>query len=199
MWPNMQESVDLVAFTKEILTGKPFFLSSGSPQILILFLSCVCTISLLYWIPIFHIASNEAFWQCCGVSLVCTPSVLVLRSLKQYVQLFHHQQQINDWWIECFFHWPGLVLLQYCFQFLSLSIPFSTDPMILCSYFLWNFSKLSIKRFSFILFSMFLMYFLFSSFTFVVFNDLLWLTSFNIFSFEVSSIYIEGTRKKFTS
>ena len=37
----------------------------------------------------FSIASNEAFWQRCHASLVCTPSELVLSILKQYVQLFH--------------------------------------------------------------------------------------------------------------
>ena len=29
MWPNLQETADLVTFTEEILNGKPYFLGSG--------------------------------------------------------------------------------------------------------------------------------------------------------------------------
>ena len=70
----------------------------------------------------FSISFQEAFWQRCHVSLVCTPSVLFLSILKQYAQLFHQQHHIHDRLIEHFLrkpHFsnslyigPGLVLLQ---------------------------------------------------------------------------------------
>ena len=70
----------------------------------------------------FSISFQEAFWQRCHVSLVCTPSLLFLSILKQYAQLFHQQHHIHDRLIEHFLHkphfsnslyiGPGLVLLQ---------------------------------------------------------------------------------------
>ena len=52
-------------------------------------------------------------------------------------------------------------------------------------YFLWSFSKLSQKKFSLILFSMFFCEFFFASSILIVFKILLRLASFNIFTFEV--------------
>ena len=102
---------------------------------------------------------------------------------------------MHNRWIEHYLHKPnfsyslyirpGLVLLQYCFQFLSLTSPSSINPMPFASYFLCSYYKLSRKRFSFILFSILFMYFLFTSSILLVFNDCAGTYFFYIFSFEV--------------
>ena len=121
MWPDPQETADLVTFTEEILNGKLDFLCIGSAvvkwlqnvwtQVLRRFKSCLCRVVHL-WNLVVRISKNGPSWKS---GLMLFGGQLFLKKSHHHHHHHHHHQCkfLSFFWVFFLFYktWPGICLI----------------------------------------------------------------------------------------